>query len=89
MILITSYALRFISKLKVYAGIATKIPHPVATSASLIAGAIVSMPEFPPPSLEKPVYIQADKRLVYDDVMFVLKSLKQAGFTKVALQTNG
>lgn len=40
-------------------------------------------------SLEKPVYIQADKRLVYDDVMFVLKSLKQAGFTKVALQTNG
>ena len=40
-------------------------------------------------SLENPVYIQADKRLVYDDVMFVLKSLKQAGFTKVALQTNG
>ena len=40
-------------------------------------------------SLEKPVYIQADKRLVYDDVMFVLKSLKQAGFTKVALQTDG
>ena len=40
-------------------------------------------------SLEKPVYIQADKRLVYDDVMCVLKSLKQAGFTKVALQTNG
>ena len=36
-----------------YAGIATKIPHPVATSASLIAGAIVSMPEFPPPSFEK------------------------------------
>ena len=40
-------------------------------------------------SLDKPVFIQADKRLVYDDVMFVLKSLKQAGFTKVALQTNG
>ena len=40
-------------------------------------------------SLDKPVFIQADKRLIYDDVMFVLKTLKQAGFTKVALQTNG
>ena len=59
----------------------------------------MNLPVFPYPlvllkgtgkySLEKPVYIQADKRLVYDDVMFVLKSLKQAGFTKVALQTNG
>ena len=38
---------------------------------------------------ESPVYIKADKSLIYDDVMFVLKSLKQAGFTKVALQTNG
>lgn len=36
-----------------------------------------------------PVYIKADKSLVYDDVMFVLKSVKNAGFTKVALQTNG
>ena len=36
-----------------------------------------------------PVYIKADKRLIYDDVMFVLKSVKNAGFTKVALQTNG
>ena len=36
-----------------------------------------------------PVYIKADKRLIYDDVMFVLKSMKNAGFSKVALETNG
>lgn len=36
-----------------------------------------------------PVYIKADKNLLYDDVMFVLKSVKNAGFTKVALQTDG
>ena len=36
-----------------------------------------------------PVYIKADKRLVYDDVMFVLKTMKTAGFLKVALETNG
>lgn len=35
-----------------------------------------------------PVYIKADKRLIYDDVMFVLKSMKNAGFSKVALETN-
>ncbi|QKG28637.1 biopolymer transporter ExbD [Campylobacter sp. RM16187] len=35
------------------------------------------------------VYIKADKNLLYDDVMFVLKSIKNAGFSKVALQTNG
>lgn len=36
-----------------------------------------------------PVYIKADKRLIYDDVTFVLKSMKNAGFSKVALETNG
>lgn len=36
-----------------------------------------------------PVYIQADKTLLYDDVVFVLKTLKKAGFSKVALQTLG
>ena len=36
-----------------------------------------------------PVYIKADKSLIYDDVMFVLRYLKQAGFTKIALQTDG
>ncbi|MDA3055459.1 MULTISPECIES: ExbD/TolR family protein [unclassified Campylobacter] len=38
---------------------------------------------------DKPVFIQADKKLLYDDVMFVLKTLKQTGYLKVALQTNG
>ena len=36
-----------------------------------------------------PVYIKADKSLIYDDVMFLLKSMKNAGFSKVALETNG
>ncbi|AQW81602.1 Tol-Pal system subunit TolR [Campylobacter pinnipediorum subsp. pinnipediorum] len=35
-----------------------------------------------------PVYIKADKNLKYDDVMFALKTLKNSGFIKVALQTN-
>lgn len=38
---------------------------------------------------QSPVYIKADKRLIYDDVMFVLKTMKIAGFSKVALETNG
>ena len=38
---------------------------------------------------DKPVFIQADKKLLYDDVMYVLKTLKQTGYLKVALQTNG
>ena len=40
-------------------------------------------------AVDKPVYIQADKKIIYDNVMFVLKTLKQAGFNKVVLQTNG
>lgn len=40
-------------------------------------------------NLNAPAYIQADKNLIYNDVMYVLKVLKQAGFTKVALQTAG
>lgn len=40
-------------------------------------------------NLQAPVYIQADKTLLYDDVVFVLKTLKKAGFSKVALQTLG
>lgn len=39
--------------------------------------------------LNSPVYIKADKKLLYDDVMFVLKTVKIGGFTKVALETNG
>jgi len=38
---------------------------------------------------EKPVYIRADKNLLYDDVMFIMKTLKQAGYHKISLQTNG
>ncbi len=33
------------------------------------------------------VYIKADKTLQYKDVMYVLKSVKNAGFMKVALET--
>ncbi len=41
-------------------------------------------------SLDKTVvYIKADETLQYKDVMFVLKSVKEAGFTKVSLETNG
>ncbi|HEB7522498.1 TPA: ExbD/TolR family protein [Campylobacter coli] len=36
---------------------------------------------------EEPVFIRADKSLKYDDVIFVLKSIKNLGFNKVALQT--
>lgn len=36
---------------------------------------------------DKPVFIRADKSLKYDDVIFVLKSIKNLGFNKVALQT--
>ena len=40
-------------------------------------------------SSEIPVYIKADKELRYEDVMYVLKSVKEAGFHKVALETGG
>lgn len=36
-----------------------------------------------------PVYISADKSLSYGDVMYILKTVKEAGFTKVSLITNG
>ncbi|HEG8377557.1 biopolymer transporter ExbD [Campylobacter coli] len=36
---------------------------------------------------DEPVFIKADKSLKYDDVIFVLKSIKNLGFNKVALQT--
>ena len=36
-----------------------------------------------------PVHIRADKELIYDDIIFVLKSVKEAGFFKVALVTDG
>ena len=36
-----------------------------------------------------PVYIRADERLPYRDVMFLLKTVKEAGFSKVSLVTDG
>lgn len=36
-----------------------------------------------------PVHIRADKNLKYDDVVYILKSVKEAGFFKVALVTDG
>lgn len=38
---------------------------------------------------QTPVSIKADKNLTYNDVMSVLKIVKQAGFSKVALVTDG
>ncbi|HEB9353212.1 TPA: ExbD/TolR family protein [Campylobacter coli] len=36
---------------------------------------------------DEPVFIRADKSLKYDDVIFVLRNIKNLGFSKVALQT--
>jgi len=36
---------------------------------------------------QEPVFIRADKSLKYDDVIFVLRTIKNLGFSKVALQT--
>lgn len=38
---------------------------------------------------ETPVHIRAEKTLMYNDIVFVLKSVKEAGFYKVALVTDG
>lgn len=35
------------------------------------------------------VFIHADKTLLYNDVMSVLKMVKEAGFSRVGLETNG
>ncbi|MCP4971007.1 MAG: biopolymer transporter ExbD [Arcobacter sp.] len=36
-----------------------------------------------------PIHIRAERTLIYDDIMNVLKSVKEAGFFKVALITDG
>lgn len=36
-----------------------------------------------------PIYIRADKTLVYNDIIFILKSIKEAGFFRVSLVTDG
>ncbi|MRI83613.1 MAG: biopolymer transporter ExbD [Nitratiruptor sp.] len=38
---------------------------------------------------DAPVYISADKHLPYQDVIYILKTVKEAGFTKVSLLTDG
>ena len=35
-----------------------------------------------------PVYIRADRKLLYNDVIYILKSVKEAGFVKVSLITD-
>jgi biopolymer transport protein ExbD len=36
-----------------------------------------------------PIYIRADKLLKYKDIIFILKTVKEAGFYKVSLVTDG
>lgn len=38
---------------------------------------------------QKTVLIRADKNLKYDDVVFVLKTIKSSGFQKISLLTDG
>lgn len=38
---------------------------------------------------DTPVHLRAEKTLVYDDIIYVLKSVKEAGFFKVSLITDG
>lgn len=38
---------------------------------------------------ETPIHIRADENLIYSDVVFILKTVKEARFTKVSLITDG
>ena len=38
---------------------------------------------------DTPIHIRADKTLQYDNVIYILKTVKEAGFYKVALITDG
>lgn len=40
-------------------------------------------------SKQSVVVIYADKNLIYDDIIYILKSVKEAGFNNVSLATNG
>ena len=40
-------------------------------------------------SRDTPIHIRADKQLKYEDVVYILKTVKEAGFFKVALITDG
>lgn len=60
-----------------------------------IAGTVVKLSEFPDNlalvernfDKTKPTFIRADKSLKYGEVMFVLKTLKTNGFSKISLET--
>ena len=39
-------------------------------------------------SRKTPIYIRADKTLIYDDIMYILRTVKESGFHKVSLVTN-
>jgi biopolymer transport protein ExbD len=39
-------------------------------------------------SKDTTIYIKADRELLYEDVIYVMKSVKNAGFLKVALETS-
>lgn len=41
------------------------------------------------PSKKNKIMIRADRRLKYEDVIFILKSVKAAEFTKISLVTDG
>lgn len=36
-----------------------------------------------------PVFIRADRGLLYNDIVYILKSVKESGFSKVSLVTDG
>jgi len=40
-------------------------------------------------SKQTPVVISADERIIYKDLMYILKSVKVAGFAQVSLATDG
>ncbi|HIC87379.1 MAG TPA: biopolymer transporter ExbD, partial [Aquificae bacterium] len=40
-------------------------------------------------NIDTPIHIKADKSLQYNDVVYILKTVKEAGFFKVALVTDG
>lgn len=36
-----------------------------------------------------PIYVSADKSLIYEDVIYILKTVKEAGFARASLITSG
>ncbi len=61
-----------------------RIKNQVFPISSFADNFILLAPKY---SNKTPVYIKADKTLQYQDVMYVLKGVKNGGFSKVALET--